>query len=112
MSNLERDLRALAETTTDREVAPFLLDAAEALKRWRERYEVTAAERDLARGRAEHFVGLFANVWKFAPDDIKAPDGRMMRFVDPDPHRTLAVVKQTLDSAFAEPEVAKRLADS
>ncbi len=72
--------------------------------------EVLSAELAQSRQRVDFFVGLLARFWNFSPLDVKAPDGRTFQFVDPDPHRTLRVIKEAMAEALADSQVAARAA--
>jgi hypothetical protein len=57
-----------------------------------ERYlDVAIAERDQARARFDHASKVMMSVYNLAPPgkDIHLPDGRVMRFVDPNAAETL-----------------------
>lgn len=91
-----------------KELDDLLEQAADELERRQRENEVLATEREQARQRVDFFVGLLARFWNFSPPDVKASDGRTFQFVDPDPHRTLRVIKEAMAEALADSQVAAR----
>lgn len=73
-----------------------------------------AAQHDTARlaqaeARVAYFSKLLASFWRITPPDIKVPDGRTFEFIDPDPHRTLRVIRDAMTGAMAQLEVQQQL---
>lgn len=61
--------------------------------------EVLRAERDGAMAQRDWYIQLLARFWKITPPDFKTSDGRTMRFVDPDPQRSLRIIRDAMVEA-------------
>lgn len=71
----------------------------------RREMEILRAELAGARARVDWYVKLLCRFWNVLPPDVKAPDGRMMRFVHPDPQTALRFVQEAMDEAQRQVEV-------
>lgn len=71
------------------------------VNRLRREIEILSDRNRQAFARVDFWTKLVGRFWRIIPGDIKAPDGRTLHFVDPDPHRTLGIVKAALDEAYA-----------
>jgi hypothetical protein len=67
--------------------------------------EILRAELAGARARVDWYVKLLCRFWNVLPPDVKASDGRTMRFVHPDPQTALRFVQEAMDEAQRQVEV-------
>jgi hypothetical protein len=61
--------------------------------------EILRCERDGAMAQRDWYIKLLAKFWRITPPDVKAPDGRTFQFVDPDPQRSLRIIRECMEEA-------------
>ena len=81
-------------------LARQFLRAREIIDRYRQDVEMLVQHRDEFMVRNEHLAKLLSDILLHAqPPDVMLEDGRTMRFVDPDPARTLRSLQDAIERA-------------